>query len=116
MMKCPGCKATSKQNKHGFTTAHSQRYRCQHCQKSYTPQQKSRGYSENIRKQAIRMYTDGLNFRRIGRLLQVHHQSVINWINAHADDLPDAAVPEQVDDVEMDELYTYIGSKKIGST
>ena len=62
------------------------------------------------------MYVDGINFRRIGRLLDVHHQSVINWVNAYADQLPDAPVPDKTDVVEMDELYTFIGEKKTEST
>ena len=116
MLKCPSCGATSKQNKHGFTKSHTQRYRCQHCQKSYTPRQKTRGYSKEFRKQALQMYIDGVNFRRIGRFLGVHHQTVINWVNAYAERVPDAPVPEEVDDVEMDELFTFIGSKKRKST
>ena len=115
-MKCPSCGATSKQNKHGFTRSYSQRYRCQHCQKSYTPEQKARGYSKEIRKQALQMYIDGVNFRRIGRFLSIHHQTVINWVNAYAQKVPDAPVPEEVDAVEMDELFTFIGSKKRKST
>jgi len=62
------------------------------------------------------MYVDGINFRRIGRLLNVHHQSVINWVNAYAVNLPEAPTPEEVDAVEMDELYTFIGEKKTEST
>ena len=52
----------------------------------------------------------------IGRLLNVHHQSVINWVNAYAVNLPEAPTPEEVDAVEMDELYTFIGEKKTEST
>lgn len=62
------------------------------------------------------MYLDGLNFRRIGRLLGVDHVSVMNWVNAHAEKVDEAPVPESVDTVEMDELYTFVGSKKTDST
>jgi len=55
------------------------------------------------------MYLDGLNFRRIGRLLDVHHTSVMNWVNAYADTLDEAPVPDTVETIEMDELYTYVG-------
>ncbi len=65
-----------------------------------------------MREKAIKMYVDGINFRRIGRFLNVHHQSMINWVNAYVEKLPDAPTPEQIEDVEMDELYTFIGSKK----
>ena len=116
MMRCPRCNENTSQHKIGFTTAGSQRYKCQHCQKKYTPEPKARGYSKSLREMALKMYLEGINFRRIGRLLNVHHQSVINWVNAYADEFPDAPVPEQTEDVEMDELFTFIGSKKTEST
>jgi len=65
---------------------------------------------------AIRMYSDGLNFRQIGRHLKVSHGSVMNWVKAHAEKLPEAPVPEEVNTVEMDELYTFIEEKKTGFT
>jgi len=104
------------QHKNGFTKAGSQRYKCQHCGKNYTPKPKQQGYPQTLRKQAVRMYVDGINFRRIGRQLGVNHQTVINWVNAHAKTIPDAPVPEKAEAIEMNELYTYIGSKKTGST
>jgi transposase-like protein len=62
------------------------------------------------------MYLDGLSFRQIGRQLGVSHASVMNWVKEHADQLPETPMPEEVDTVEMDELYTFIGDKKTGST
>ena len=59
---------------------------------------------------------DGLSFRQIGRQLGVSHVSVMNWVKAHADQLPETPMPENVDTVEMDELYTFIGDKKTEST
>ena len=69
-----------------------------------------------MRQQAIRMYLDGMNFRRIGRQLGVDHVSVMNWVKAYAETIDEAPVPESVDTVEMDELYTFVGSKKTDST
>jgi transposase-like protein len=57
-----------------------------------------------------------MNLRRIGRQLGIHHQTVANWVRAYAEKLPDAPVPEQVKTAEMDELFTFIGEKKTGST
>ena len=110
------CGEKTRQHKIGFTKAQSQRYKCQHCDKGYTPEPKPRGYSKGLRKQALKMYIEGIKFRRIGRLLGVHHQSVINWVNAYAEELPEAPVPEDAYSVEMDELYTFIEEKKTGST
>jgi transposase-like protein len=57
-----------------------------------------------------------MNLRRIGRHLGVHHQTVANWVNEHAEQLPDSPVPEKVENAEMDELFTFIGDKKTRST
>ncbi|NJL56337.1 IS1 family transposase [bacterium] len=117
MNACPYCQASQQQVKAGRTEAGSQRYKCQHCQRRYTPTPKAGGYDAALRQQAVRMYVDGMNFRRIARQLGVHHQSVINWINAHVATLPDQApLPEVVTVVEQDELYTFIGCKKTKST
>ncbi len=87
--------------------------RCQACRHRYTPVAKPLGYGEDIRQQALKMYVDGLNFRRIARLLGVHHQSVINWVTAAAERIPAAPPrPAQVETVEMDELYTFVQTKK----
>lgn len=116
MRKCPRCGSETRQHKIGLTTAGSQRYKCQECGKKYTPEPKPQGYSEELRQQAVRMYLDGLNYRRIGRLLGVDHVSVMNWVNAYAQAVDEAPVPASSDTVEMDELYTFVGSKKTGST
>lgn len=62
------------------------------------------------------MYVDGMGFRQIGRQLHVDHVSVMNWVKDYTAQLPDAPVPEEAEIVEMDEIYTYIGKKKTGST
>ena len=101
----------------GFNPSGSQRYRCKGCGRKYTPQPKVRGYGEDVRRQAVRLYVDGMNYRRIGRHLGVHHQTVINWIDAHIATLPDTPpLPEAVTVAEQDELFTFIGSKKTRST
>ena len=46
------------------------------------------GYPEHVKEQAIRLYLEGANFRRIGRLLSVNYQSAVNWVNAYHQSLP----------------------------
>lgn len=69
-----------------------------------------------MRRKAIRHYVDGMNLRRIGRQLGIHHQTVANWVKAYAEKLPDAPVPQQIKTAEMDEVFTFIGQKKTGFT
>jgi transposase-like protein len=52
-----------------------------------------------------------MNIRRIARTLGVNHQSVVNWVNAHAAQLPAAPVSSQVATLELDELFTFVEKK-----
>jgi transposase-like protein len=87
-----------------------------HCKRKYTPEPKIQGYSDEKRKQALQMYVDGMNFRRIGRHLGIHHRTVSLWVKAQAALLPEPPMPSDVREAEMDELFTFIGDKKTKST
>ena len=65
---------------------------------------------------ALRMYVEGNSQRAVARILKISQQSVANWINAYVDKLPSAERPENLNVAELDELYTFIGDKKTGST
>ena len=102
----------------GHNTSGSQRYLCKACGHKYTPEPKAQGYQEAVRQQALRMYVDGVNLRRIGRLLGMSYQSVANWAKAYAAQLPETppAPTESVAVAELDEVYTFVGDKKNGRT
>ena len=70
------------------------------------------GYPEAVRHQAVTLYVDGMNYRRIARHLRVDHKSVINWVKAYTDQLPSAPIPGDVNNAELDELFTFVGKKK----
>ncbi len=114
MIQCPHCQRSEQQVKVGFNDSGSQRYRCQVCRRKYTPVPKVPGYDVATRQAALRLYTDGMNLRRIGRTLGVSHPTVANWVNAYAAQLPDTppqpATPAVVN--ELDELFSFVGSKK----
>ena len=54
----------------------SQRYKCHQCARVYTPDPLPLGYPDGTKREAVRLYLEGTNFRRIGRVLGVNHQSV----------------------------------------
>ena len=113
MLECPSCHFTTRQIKAGRNRAASQRFQCRECDRHYTPEPKLNGYPAEIRQQAIRLYLEGTNFRRIGRLLSVNHQSVVNWINAYHQQLPPTRqIISKPQTVELDELDSFIGTKK----
>lgn len=71
-------------------------------------EKKTQGYEEGLRHLAIRKYTDGLNFLQTARHLGVSHTAVMNWVRDHANNFPEAQVPDDAYRVEMDEVYTFI--------
>lgn len=118
MNTCPSCHDTEHQVKVGFNPSGTQRYLCKACRRKYTPTPKRQGYDDATRRLALGFYVDGMNLRRIARHLGVVHQTVANWVAAHAASLPDTpplppSSPKQPLAVEeLDELYTFEGDKK----
>jgi transposase-like protein len=112
LRECPHCHQTEKQIKAGKTKFGSQRFKCKACHRLYAPNAKAQGYPDALRQQAVRLCVDGMNFHCIGRHLGVDHKSVMNWVKAYSARLPSASVPEDVNNAEMDELFTFVGSKK----
>jgi transposase-like protein len=114
MQQCPHCRSTERQVKSGFNRTGTQRLQCQTCRRQYTPRPNPLGYDDKTKEQALKLYLEGNGFRRIGRLLGVNHQSVANWVNAAHARLPvQAPAPTPSETLEVDELFTFIGSKKV---
>jgi len=116
MHQCPHCQSTERQVKSVFNRTGSQRLQCQSCRRQYTPAPNPLGYGEKTREAALKLYLEGNGFRRIGRLLSVNHQSVANWVNAAHARLPteknEAPAAEAAGTLEMDELFTFVATKK----
>ena len=118
MLTCPTCGETTKQHRAGTNLTGTARRECRHCGRTYTPQPKHHGHDLALRRQALQMYVDGMNLRRIARHLSVNHQSVANWVNAAAENIAPPATPkerqgeETVETLELDELYTFVAEKK----
>ena len=116
MNECRYCHANENQTKAGRTKCGSQRYRCNACGRRYTPHPKQQGYPDALRHQAVKLYVDGMNLRRIGRHLGIDHKTVGHWVKAYAAQLEAAPVPADVNNAELDELFTFVEAKKTSST
>jgi len=118
MITCPQCQTSENQGKAGFNKSGSQRYYCRNCHRRYTPEPTPHGYGADIRQHAVQQYIDGMHLRRIGRTLGVDHHTVINWITAYTNSLPDTPpLPQNTPEIcELDELFTFIEDKKTRST
>lgn len=84
----------------------------------YTAEPRTPGYAPDIRRQAIQLYVNGISLRRIARHLGVVHQTVANWAATlpETPPLPTQDPQHPLAVVELDELYTFEGSKKRASS
>jgi transposase-like protein len=110
-MNCPKC-GSEEYSKAGIINER-QRHKCKKCAYHYTVVQKSDVKSQEVRRLALEMYLEGMGFRAIGRVLQISYGTVYKWIKNWETqiELPKRSEPIKV--VELDEMHTYIGSKKI---
>ncbi len=80
-------------------------YRCKSCGCRYTPEAKDPGYDEEVRLQALTLYLEGNSLREIGRLLDVNHQSVANWITNYGNYLSEDFPPSIIELAVLDGFY-----------
>lgn len=128
-MHCPYCKSTDIR-KNGKRKS-KQNHICTHCGRQfidiYNP---PKGYSDEIKQQCLKLYVNGMGFRAIereclrgessprkhSRSTGVHHTTIIYWIKQLDIQLPDAPESSEIPEVgELDELETFVRSKKISS-
>ncbi|MDR1198863.1 MAG: hypothetical protein LBK94_07620 [Prevotellaceae bacterium] len=68
-----------------------------------------------MKKQALHLYFEGLSFRSSGRFLGVSNVSVLNWVRSYGKEIQEFNTESQeIEMVEVDEMHSYIGSKKTG--
>ncbi|MFQ3534651.1 MAG: hypothetical protein SNJ58_02120 [Aggregatilineales bacterium] len=113
MSKCPHCQAIH-QVKDCFNLSASQRWLCRVCQRAYTRAPTAKGHSPRLRQAAPKLYLEDMTFRAIAHTLGCSAQRVADWVKAHAKALPMPLLPEQVQTIELDELFTCVGQKKAG--
>ena len=109
-MECPKC-AQQASCKDGIVKGR-QRYLCKNCSYRYTVAQRSGTGDKATKRQALELYLEGLGFRSIGRLLKFSNVSILKWIKAFGEQLDSVKSEEAVQVMEIDEMHSYIGSKK----
>ncbi|GHU99484.1 hypothetical protein FACS1894159_03580 [Bacteroidia bacterium] len=109
-MRCTKC-GSSERVKNGFLRG-NQRYKCKGCGYNYSVELKCTAKLEDVKRQALLMYLEGLGFHSIGRILQVSHVSVLNWVRKYGRELEAIRNDKPVKTMELDELHTYVRHKK----
>lgn len=114
-MQCPEC--TSSHIRRNGKKRGKQNHICVNCGRQFIGQYElPKGYSDEFKRECLKMYVNGVGFRAIERVKGVHHTTVIDWVTQVGQRLPDAYDPETIPEVgELDELETFVGSKKTSS-
>ena len=108
--QCPKC---SSFERHKDGIVHElQRYKCKECGCRYT-KSTPRGYPEETRRLAIKLYLEGLGFRSIERILRVSNVAVMQWVKKAALELQAQQMRYDASGriMELDEMWHYIGKK-----
>ena len=110
-MDCPRC-GSVEYIKDGFSRGR-QRYECKHCQYHYTVLKRSGETPLETRELALDLYLEGMGFRAIGRILKVSNTAVLGWVKQAGDKVTLPMPEESVAVVEVDEMHTFLGQKKV---
>ena len=102
-MNCPDC-----QSNHIRKNGHrrgKQNHICVDCRRQCVENPKPhRGYSDDVRALCLKMSVNGMGFRGIERVTDIHHTTVLNWVKQVGEHLPDTYDPEAIPEVgELDE-------------
>jgi len=109
-MDCPKCQSDvfCKDGR-----AHNrQRYLCKKCKYRYTVSQRSGTGNLSTKRHALELYLEGVGFRSIGRILNFSNVAILKWIRAFGEQLTSIKAERSVQVMEIDEMHSYIGSKK----
>ena len=110
---CPKCESLNIA-KNGHTKAGKQKYHCKSCDAWGTLEPEVR-YPPERKAEILRAYHERSSLRGLRRTFGVARQTVSKWLADKAADLPDLPplTPAEADDVlELDELWSFVGSKK----
>ena len=94
-----------------------QRYRCKECGYHFREgDNRVKGTTAVKKALCVLLYsTARTSFRRIGKILGIDHTLVYYWVREAAESLPDPAIPNDIKEVEFDEMWHFIKSKKTSS-
>ncbi len=103
-MQCPYCESTEIR-KNGKRRG-KQNHICVNCGRQFIDVYNSpKGYSDDIKKECLRLYVNGMGFRAIERSTGVHHTTIIYWLKQIGLQLPDAPPINEIPEVgELDGL------------
>ncbi len=113
LVRCPDCNSDDiKRN--GKSATYRQRYLCKCCKRSFQTTYLYRAWKPEIRSLVVPMTMRNSGIRDIENVLEIHRDSVMAMIKAEADKIPTKPLPakkETVATAELDEFWSFVGSK-----
>ena len=113
LVRCPDCNSEDiKRN--GKSKTYRQRYLCKCCKRSFQTTYLYRAWKPEIRSLVVPMTMRNSGIRDIENVLDIHRDSVMAIIKAEADTIPTEPLPakkEKVATAELDEFWSFVGSK-----
>ncbi len=76
---CPKCGTDEKQRKYGLNGSGNQRYKCGVCKREYTLKPMQRGYDTQTKEQALKLLTQGMTGRGVGKALGMSKANAYRW-------------------------------------
>jgi transposase-like protein len=78
-MECPRCQSTHIRKNEKNKGKHN--HICVNCGRQFIDDyQETRGYGDEVKRECLKMYVNGMRFRGIERVKGVHHTTMINWV------------------------------------
>src|SRR5262245_58654819 len=108
---CPKCFST-KIKKNGRTANCKKRYRCKNCGRQFITTYTYLGRVESVRELIVPMTLNGCDVRDVSRVLFVSPDTVLKTLRAAAAAIPGLPVQSKVRDLEVDEFWSFVGSKR----
>jgi transposase-like protein len=112
LCRCPYCYEDIYCIKSGMNRNGTQRYRCQHCERYFTPKPEENWHDQQrrieVQWRAVRLYLDGRSLRSIAKQLGVHHQTVGRWVAVWTKDLREEAIKLYLESKSVYETYLFL--------
>ncbi len=107
---CPRCSSLNIV-KNGTTANRKQRYRCKDCRRQFITRYTYSGCQVALRHLVVPMTLNGSGIRDISRVLGMRPNTVVSIIRTVATGVDEPRVPPQIENLELDEFWSFVGQK-----